>query len=181
MRQAGHSLSILSVVSDKKGPYVVEVTQAGQEPQYLSAAGIHDDGPLLDKIAEAAEFDRKGDARYFAHITGQHVDGSIAVVRQSEAQARDLARQQLDVEATHELRAETQAAYDAWQQDLQNVELEYDYFEKLTDLDRNLEQRGLERGEDIDEELPLRSIDELMGRSLDQSIEQSLGRDGRER
>jgi hypothetical protein len=37
------------------------------------------------------------------------------------------------------------AAYEAWQNDLQNTELADDYFEKLTDLDRNLEQRGLEK------------------------------------
>jgi hypothetical protein len=83
-------------------------------------------------------------------------------------------QERLDIEATQELRAETQAAYDAWQQDLQSTELENDYFEKLTDLDRILAERGLERGESIDEEIPLRSLDQLLGQSLDQSLNQSL-------
>ena len=65
------------------------------------------------------------------------------------------------------------AAYEAWQNDLQNTELADDYFEKLTDFDRNLEQRGTGKGQTIDEEIPLQS--------LDQSIEQSLGNDGRQR
>jgi hypothetical protein len=74
-----------------------------------------------------------------------------------------------------ELRAEVKEAYAAWQADLSNDELEQDYFDKLTDLDRNLTERGLERGENIDEELPLgTSLGE--GRNLDRpSFDRSEG------
>jgi hypothetical protein len=78
---------------DKNGPYAVEVKQPGHEPQYLSAAGIRDEGPLLNKITEAAQFERRGEANYFGHITSQHVDGNIAIVRESEALAYEQQRQ----------------------------------------------------------------------------------------
>ena len=87
---------------DPKGPDVVEVTPPGGEPQYLSAAGIRDEGPMVDKITEAAQFESKGDAKYFAHLAGKHlehgqgeegvppVDSKIKVV--TENAARDQGR-----------------------------------------------------------------------------------------
>jgi hypothetical protein len=78
---------------DKNGPYVVEVKQPGHEAQYLSTAGIRDEGPLLNKITEAAQFERRRDAKYFGHITSQYVDGNIGVVRESEALAYEQQRQ----------------------------------------------------------------------------------------
>jgi hypothetical protein len=79
---------------DRNGPYVVQIiTAPGIEPQYLSAAGMHDQGPVIDKITEAAEFDRKGDAKYFAHILGQHIDGEIVILPESHAKWHNEVRQ----------------------------------------------------------------------------------------
>ena len=61
----------------------------------------------------------------------------------------------LFTQQTMGLRAEVTTAWEAWQANHDDYELEQDYFEKLTALDRNLEERGLERGETIDEEVPL--------------------------
>jgi hypothetical protein len=61
-------------------------------------------------------------------------------------------------EGTVALRAEVREALAAWQADINNYELELDYFDKMDRLDINLAERGLERGEDIDEELPLRDF-----------------------
>jgi hypothetical protein len=83
-------------------------------------------------------------------------------------------QERLASEGTEQFRAETQAAYDAWQQDLQNTELEQDYFDKLTELDWNLAGRELERGETLDQEIPLRSLDQSIDRSLE-----DRGRDDR--
>jgi hypothetical protein len=58
-------------------------------------------------------------------------------------------------EQTVELRAEVKEAYAAWQADPADTGLEYDYFDKLDRLDINLAERDLQRGDDIDEELPL--------------------------
>jgi Domain of unknown function (DUF3846) len=80
---------------DRKGPYVIEVTEPGGEQRYLSAAGLHNDGPMVDALSEAATFERKGDAKHFAflahdHIThhGEHdfdVDTTITVVAERKA------------------------------------------------------------------------------------------------
>jgi hypothetical protein len=54
------------------------------------------------------------------------------------------------------LRAEVTTAWEAWQANHDDYELEQDYFEKLTALDRKAGGTRLERGETIDEEVPLR-------------------------
>jgi hypothetical protein len=66
-------------------------------------------------------------------------------------------------EQTVALRAEVREAHAAWQADIDNNELERDYFEKLDRLDHNLAERGLERGEHIDEEVPLREFQKEEG------------------
>jgi hypothetical protein len=66
---------------------------------------------------------------------------------------------------TVELRAEVNEAYVAWQADVQSEGLERDYFDKLDRLDHNLAERGLERGEDINEEIPLREQENPMSPS----------------
>ena len=58
-------------------------------------------------------------------------------------------------EQTVALREEVREDYAAWQADLGDYELEREYFDKMDRLDINLAERGLERGEDIDEEIPL--------------------------
>jgi hypothetical protein len=63
-------------------------------------------------------------------------------------------------EETVALRAEVKEALAAWGADIDDYELERDYFDKMDRLDINLAERGLERGEDIDEELPLREFSE---------------------
>jgi hypothetical protein len=63
-------------------------------------------------------------------------------------------------EQTVALREEVREAYQAWQADIHDVELSLDYFDKLDRLDHNLAERGLERGEHIDEELPARWLDQ---------------------
>ena len=87
-------------------------------------------------------------------------------------------------ELTDALREEVMAAYEAWENDLQNTELENEYFFKMDKLDGYLAYRGLERGEDIYEEIPLRSYESLeqsVEQSLDQSLDQSIDRGGRKR
>jgi hypothetical protein len=59
-------------------------------------------------------------------------------------------------EQTVVLRAEVKTAWEALQASRDDYELEEDYFEKLDALDHNLMERGLERGVNIDEEVPLR-------------------------
>jgi hypothetical protein len=61
-------------------------------------------------------------------------------------------------EETVSLRAEVREALAAWEADIDDYELERDYFDKMDALDRNLAERGLERGEDIDQEIPLREF-----------------------
>jgi hypothetical protein len=73
-------------------------------------------------------------------------------------------------EQTVALREEVREAYDAWQADLGDYELEREYFDKMDRLDINLAERGLERGEDIDEEIP------LLEQGLDQSLDHDRGR-----
>jgi hypothetical protein len=137
---------------NEKGPYVVQISDK-DGVKYLSRAGMEDLGPDFDTIAKAAIFPVKRDAQHLAKIAqGIHETGQISVVTQTEA---------YEVAATQELRQEAQVAYDAWQNDLQNAELENDYFEKLTKLDQVLADRGLERGETIDEEMPMRSFEPL--------------------
>jgi hypothetical protein len=63
-------------------------------------------------------------------------------------------------EETVVLRAEVREALAAWEGDVDDYELERAYFDKMDRLDHNLAERGLERGEDIDEELPLREFQE---------------------
>ena len=118
----------MTPVSPNEDFYVVEVTQPGHETKYLSANGINDEGPLLDNFSDAAQFQRKEDARHFANITKRHVDGNPAVVHQSDSVAYK--QEQLDIQGTQELRQEALDAYDAWQQDPKNVKLEYEYFDK---------------------------------------------------
>jgi hypothetical protein len=75
-------------------------------------------------------------------------------------------------EQTVELRAEAKEAYAAWQADVDDYELEGEYFDKLDRLDHNLAERGLGRGDELDAELPL---NEVLGRDHTQSDELDLG------
>jgi hypothetical protein len=83
------------------------------------------------------------------------------------AEAQVVTWDQLLVTETVDLRRDVKAAYDEWQSDIDNARLEEAYRDKLTDLDRNLEERGLERGESLDQELPMQSLDQSLDRGHD--------------
>jgi hypothetical protein len=83
------------------------------------------------------------------------------------AEAQVVTWDQLLVTETVDLRRDVKAAYDEWQADIDNARLEEAYRDKLTDLDRNLEERGLERGESLDQELPMQSLDQSLDRGHD--------------
>ena len=58
-------------------------------------------------------------------------------------------------EQSEAMRTEVREAYDEWMRVTTNWENEREYFYRLDKLDDQLASRGLERGDDLDEEVPL--------------------------
>jgi hypothetical protein len=82
---------------------------------------------------------------------------------ESANEALDRAHHEIELaRQTVALRSDVREAYETWQADIHDVELSLDYFDKLDRLDHNPAERGLERGEYIDEELPLRELEDRM-------------------
>jgi hypothetical protein len=94
----------------------------------------------------------------------QHMVGVNTPTQDEIAEAPDLSWDDLVAEQTVSLRAEVKDADDAWQADINDRDLEQAYRDKLTELDGNLQERGLERGEDLDQELPWQSLDQSLNR-----------------
>jgi hypothetical protein len=120
------------------------------------------------------------------YMVGVNVPTQDEIAAAEAAGPPDILRDQ-----TRALRGEVQAALAAWDEAYDNNwsnqdELEQAYRDKLTDLDRNLEERGITEYEDFNDDRQMgltsvtdehdRALSDRLKQSLEQSLDQSLNR-----
>jgi len=121
----------------------MDLAKAIGHPRWAITAAIHDAMGATERAAHAKDNDVQFPSNDELLKMAEEKHRVIGVVREDKTEP---AKRDVVAEQTVELRAEVKEAYAAWQGDVDNYELEEEYFDKLDRLDHNLSERGLERG-----------------------------------